>query len=174
MTTVIPFLPSNLTAPKFVATFDGFTYNVTVTWNVSAQRYYVNIYAQDGTWIVTTPLVQTPPSRNLSSLQYDPFQGIMIAQFVDPSLWPVPLSPAGLATVSGTIVDYTLENFDPSLLNTIWRSLHINSLTFSFPIASDPGQIKVFGSVARYMNMIGGIFQTSTLIYRNGAFEVTP
>jgi hypothetical protein len=71
------------------------------------------------------------------------------------------------------MVDYTLENFDPSALNGKQRSLHINELTFSFPLADDPGQIHVIGSIGRYIDMAEGIFQ-STFIYRNGNFEITP
>jgi hypothetical protein len=174
MTTIIPFLPSNLFVPTFNAVFDGATYSVTVTWNISAQRYYVNIYGADGTWIVTVPLVQTPPGRTITGVTWDSIRRVVTVQMVDPSSWPIPLSKAGLNTSPGTIVDYTLENFDPSVLNQKWRSLHINDLSFSFPLANDPGPINILGSVSRIMNMVGGIFITSTFAYRNGAFEVTP
>jgi hypothetical protein len=174
MTTIIPFLPSNLFTPKFGATFDGNDYNVTITWNISAQRYYVNIYGIDGTWVVTVPLIQTPPARPMASVIYDNLRRMIIAQMTDPTTWPVPLSSAGLLTSPGTIVDYTFENFDPAVLNARWRSLQVDVTTFSFPLANDPGEINILGSVSRYLNMVGGIFQTSTFIYRNGAFEISP
>lgn len=174
MTTVIPFLPSKLRAPRFMATFDGDNYNVVVTWNVSAQRYYVNVYALDGTWIVTVPLVQTPPARPVSSVTYNILRRVATVQLTDPSTWPVPLSKAGLLTPPGTMIDYTLENFDPAVLNAKWRSLQVDTVTFSFPLADDPGQINILGSVSRMINMASGLFQTSTFIYRNGAFEVNP
>jgi hypothetical protein len=174
MTTVTPFLPSNLFTPKFGATFDGADYNVSITWNISAQRYYVNIYGLDGIWVVTVPLIQTPPARAVASLLYDNLRRVVTVQLSDPSTWPVPLSKAGLLTPPGTIVDYTLENFDPAVLNATWRSLHIDPITFSFRLEDDPGGINIIGSVSRYLNMVGGIFQTSTLIYRNGAFEINP
>jgi hypothetical protein len=171
MTTVIPFLPSNLFRPKFVATFDGNDCNVEITWNISAQRYYVNIY-QSGNWIVTVPLVQTPPSRAVNSAVYDNIRRVMTLQLVQAIYFPIPLGSN--LTPPGTIVDYTLENFDPSVLNGLQRSLHIDDVTFSFPLANDPGQVNILGSIARYINMVGGIFQTTTFIYRNGAFEVNP
>lgn len=174
MTTVIPFLPSNLVAPKFSVVLDGDPYNVVITWNISAQRYYVNVYGLDGSWLITIPLIQSPPARNIETIKFDPFQQAMIVKFVDPSLWPIPLSKEGVSTDPGTIVDYTLENFDPPFWNTKWRSLHIDPITFSFPMPSDPGEIKIVGTVSRYLNMVGSIFRRSTLIYRNGAFEVTP
>jgi len=173
MTTIIPFLPSNIITPTFIATLDGNDYRVTITWNISAQRYYINIYDQSGVWIITVPLVQSPPARAINSLSYDSLRRVMTVQMVSPALWPVPLGSTGTATPAGMIVDYTLENFDPPVLNAKWRSLHINDTTFSFPLADDPGQINIVGSVSRYLSMVGGVFQ-STLIYRNGAFEVSP
>jgi hypothetical protein len=171
MTTIIPFIPSNIVIPTFKATFDGDDYKVTITWNISAQRYYVNIYGTDGTWIVTVPLVQTPPSRAIETVTYDILRRVMTMRLVNPLYFPVPIGSN--LTPPGTIVDYTLENFDPPSLNGRQRSLHIDDLTFSFPLADDPGQINVVGSIARYIDMADGIFQ-STFIYRNGNFEVTP
>ena len=174
MTTVIPFIPSNMAAPSFQAIFDGDSYRVVVTWNISAQRYYVNIYNQDGIWILTVPLVQSPPARGINSLSYDTIRRVMTVAMIDPAQWPIPLAAAGNLTMPGTMVDYTLENFDPIVLNATWRSLHIDPITFSFPLANDPGGINIVGSVSRYINMVAGMFTTSTFIYRNGAFEVSP
>ena len=171
MTTIIPFIPSNIVTPTFKATFDGDDYKVTITFNISAQRYYVNIYAQDGTWIVTVPLVQSPPSRAIEAVSYDILRRVMTMRLVDPVYFPVPIGSN--LTRPGTMIDYTLENFDPPILNGKQRSLHIDDLTFSFPLADDPGQINVVGSIGRYIDMVDGIFQ-STFIYRNGSFEVTP
>lgn len=172
MTTVIPFMPSNVITPTIHLTLDGQDCKMVITWNISAQRYYINIYGSDGIWIVTVPLVQTSPSRAIANASYDMLRRVMTVKLVDPIYFPVPLG-ANL-TPPGTIADYTLENFDPPLLNRKWRSLHIDDVTFSFSLADNPGQIKVYGSVARYVDMIGGLFTTSKLIYRNGAFEVSP
>jgi hypothetical protein len=173
MSTIIPFIPSNLFVPTFAVTLDGNSYTVVVTWNVAAQRYYINIYAQDGTWIITVPLIQTPPSRGVNGLSYDSIRRVMTVELVAPPYWPVPIGSTGTFSPPGTMVDYTLENFDPIVLNAKWRSLHINDTYFEFQLADDPGQINMLGSVAQYTNMVGGLFQ-STLIYRNGAFEVNP
>jgi hypothetical protein len=153
---------------------DGDDYDVVITWNVSAQRYYVNIYGLDNSWIVTVPLIQTPPSRPIVSVVWDILRRVATVKMSDPSTWPVPLSTAGLLTPPGTIVDYTLENFVPAVLNARWRSLQVDPVTFSFTLVDDPGEITIVGSVARVINMIDGIFQISTLVYRNGAFEVNP
>ena len=174
MPTVIPFIPSNISVPTLNVTLDGDDYSVTVTWNISAQRYYINIYGSDGTWITTVPLVSTPPGRNINTVVFDPFLSRVTVTMVDPLLWPVPLSPAGLATPAGIIIDYTLEGFDPDTYNGTFRGMNINETTFVFPMATDPGPVVIVGNVNRLMNMAAGVFTTSSLIYRNGAFEINP
>ena len=173
MATIIPFIPSNIQAPTFTANLDGENYRVVITWNVSAQRYYLNIYDQNAVWILTIPLVQSPPGRGVNNLTYDPLRRVVTVELVAPPLWPVPIGSTGTFNTPGTIVDYNLENFDPPVLNAKWRCLHINDTFFEFPLADDPGQINIVGSVSRYISMVGGLFD-STLIYRNGAFEVNP
>jgi hypothetical protein len=174
MTTIIPFLPSNLVAPKFNATFDGTDYSVIITWNVSAQRYYVNIYGFDNSWILTIPLIQTPPARKIESVEYIRLQSIVVATMTDPTSWPIPLSPSGTLTRPGTMVDYTLEGFQPFTYNGKQRSMQINETSFSFPVTQDPGPIQILGTVSRIMNMVATVFITSTFVYRNGAFEINP
>jgi hypothetical protein len=174
MTTIIPFLPSNLKVPTFLATFDGDTYTVRVTWNISAYRYYINIYGADGSWIITVPLITTAPGRQINSVVYDPLQLLLTFQLPDPADWPLPLSPAGTNTKPGTIVDYTISGFQPNTYNGSFRCLQINPTTFSTPMANDPGPVVVYGVVDRLLNMISSVFQTSTLVYRNGAFEINP
>jgi len=174
MATIIPFRASNLITPTFIANLDGDDYEVRITWNISAQRYYVNINAQDGTWMTTVPLIQTPPARDVDTVLWDILQGVLIVTLVDPSLWPIPLSPSGIGTRPGTVIEYTFENFVPSTYNGKFRGLHVNETTFRITMPTDPGLIQTPGSVSRYLNMAAGIFNVSTLIYRNGCFEVNP
>jgi hypothetical protein len=173
MTTIIPFLPSNIITPTINVTLDGIDHEVKITWNVSAQRYYINVYNKDtGAWIITTALVSTPPARNVQSVVYDPFLNAVVVQFVDPSHWPIPLT--GPITKPGTMIDYTLEGFQPSTYNGKFRSLHINPLTFTFPMLTDPGPVVILGRVSRLLSMVDTVFQRSTMVYRNGAFEINP
>jgi len=173
MSTIIPFIPSNITTPQIDVTLDGNSCYILITWNVSAQRYYINIYdkATQG-WIITVPLISSPPPRNLQSVRYDPFLSSVVAQLVDPSWWPIP--SYGPATPPGLMVDYTLENFQPDTYNGKFRCMHIDSMTFTFPMPNNPGPLVVMGRVNRILNMVESVMQTSTLIYRNGAFEVNP
>jgi len=174
MATVIPFVPSNIHIPTISVVLDGNTYSIKVTWNVSAQRYYINVYSTDGTWVITTPLVSCPPGRAVQSVNWDSTRRVLTVQMVDPSLWPIPLSAGGVVTPPGQMIDYTLEGFQPDTYNGLFRGLHLTETTFSVPMDIDPGQIVVMGIVNRLVNMVQTVFTSSSLVYRNGAFEVNP
>ena len=172
MTTIIPFTPSNLVAPKFRIPLDGNDYDLVITWNVSAQRYYINIYDISRRWIITTALVASPPARAVAATVYDPFLNAVVVDIVDPILWPTPLG--GPITKPGTMIDYTMDNFQPGTYNGKYRCLHVNPTRFTFPMLTDPGPLVVLGRVNRLLNMIDTVFTTSTLVYRNHCFELNP
>ena len=174
MTTVLPFIPSNIRTPTIPMTLDGVNCNVTITFNVSAQRYYINVYDQNGDWIITVPLVSSPPGRNVQSAYYDPFLNIVTVTMVDPSLWPVPLAKEGINIRPGLMVDYTLLGFTPDTYNGKFRCMHIDAITFTFPMPTDPGQVQILGTVNRLLNMIEPLFIINSLVYRNSAFEINP
>lgn len=172
MATIVPFLPSNIVAPSFNTVFDGKNHKVVITWNISSQRYYINVYDSVGNWIITVPLISSPPPRAVLDAQYDPFLGSVVVDLVDPSLWPIPLG--GPITKPGTIIEYTLEGFQPSTYNGKFRCLHIDGTQFTFPMTTDPGPLIVLGRVSRLLNMIDTVFNISSMVYRNGVFEITP
>lgn len=174
MTTVIPFIPSNITAPNFLLNLDNSPYTCKITWNISAQRYYINIYGLDGTWITTVPLITTPPARAVDSVSFDLAKQLLTVTMLPPSEWPVPLPPGGAVIKPGTMVDYTLSGFQPNTYNGLFRCFQVDGVTFTTPMANDPGPLVVVGNVNRLLNMAAGVFQTSTLIYRNGNFEINP
>ena len=67
--TYIPFNPSNTTAFSFQAILDKVAYNITVTWNVFGQRYYINIYTMQGALVVCCPLIGSPPGYDISMVK---------------------------------------------------------------------------------------------------------
>lgn len=173
MATIIPFLPSNIQTPRFKASFDGVPHTVEITWNVSAQRYYINIYEEStNRWVITVPLISSPPARDVANAEYDPFMNIVKITFVYPSLWPVPVG--GPIYKPGTIIDYTLTDFQPITYNGNVLGLHIDELTFTYPMPIDPGPLVVLGKISRMLNMVGSVFKETVMIYRNGAFEIGP
>jgi hypothetical protein len=169
MTTIIPFIPSNITTPVISVVLDNRDYNLVITWNIAAQRYYINIYDKiSGRWVITVPLISSPLARAVENITYDPFLSVVKVIMADPPPW----GPGYAAP--GTMIDYTLEGFRPNIYNGTFRSLHINDTTFTFSLMPTPSPVTVVGRVSRLLNMAASVFNTSTLVYRNSCFEVNP
>lgn len=162
MTQIFRLVPSNTQAPSFSPILDGDPYTVVVTWNVSAQRFYINIYSVGGTLVCSVPLIASTSGVPLASLVYDPAQKMMIATRAARFWRPI-----------GQIVQFTLQDCDPASLNGQYDCTVMSATQFSFPIDSDPGPIKQPGSNQRYMDMLGPWF-SSSMIFRNSQFEVRP
>ncbi len=64
--TSIAFNPAN-SSPPFTATFilDGVPHAVTGTWNLYAQRWYLNIVSSDSDLIWSGPIVGSPESYDI-------------------------------------------------------------------------------------------------------------
>lgn len=163
MTTVVDFQPSSTATPpfQFQATLDGAQYNVTCTWNVFGQRWYVNVYDLSGNLIVARSMVGSGAK----------IQGVLTwanwtATAALQSPHNVPIGSVANIDVSGTGLSY-----DGS-----WRALAVDAQTLTFTLQTDPGQYGVTGNVSQDVNLVGGYFQTSTLVYRSGTqqIEVTP
>jgi hypothetical protein len=60
--TITQFTPTNAGAFQFGATLDGNNYICVVTWNVYAQRWYLNIYTTTGALIVCRALIACNPA----------------------------------------------------------------------------------------------------------------
>lgn len=170
MTTVIPFLPSNISAPQIAVTLDGNDYNMVVTWNVSGARYYINLYDLNGNWIVTCPIITSPPAEDVADFEFD-----ALSRTVTVTKASNPQTNYPLYRRAGTMIKYWLTNFQPTTFNGFYPNcLTISPAQFTFLSPSDPGSPVVMGKVEQRLNIVAGIFQTSTMIYRNGAFEIDP
>lgn len=66
MTTFVNFAPTAVAPFQFQPTLDGVIYNAIVRWNVFGQRWYVTVYQQDGTPIVTLPNIGSPLGYDIS------------------------------------------------------------------------------------------------------------
>ena len=60
MTTIVNFDPNPFANFQFNPTLDGVDYIAICTWNLYGERYYLNIYNNNGTLIVTNPLIASP------------------------------------------------------------------------------------------------------------------
>ena len=73
MTTFVQFNPSPYANFQFNPELDGTSYTATCTWNTYSSRYYINIYDNYGTLIVTNPLIASPNDFDIN-LVYGYFQ----------------------------------------------------------------------------------------------------
>ena len=67
MTTLVPFLPSNVASPPFQATvtLDGTQYSLTATWNVYRGDWYFTITDQSGNVTFNGALIASPPDYDI-------------------------------------------------------------------------------------------------------------
>ena len=162
MTTYIPFTPSLISAPQFTPTLDGAQYNVVVTWSLFGQRYYLNCYSLNGERIFTAPLIESAAGVAIESLKWDVTTSLVTAKTT---------APHGLRL--GAAINLTIAGCAPDAYNGAVQAMVASPTTFTYPLQSDPGTASVFGSASYLISMTSGYF-TSTLVYRDGAFEVSP
>jgi len=164
---VFPLPLPKIRAPSVWLVLDGSQHTITVTWNVSAQRRYFNLYDSSAVWIVTKPLIETGPGLEIASIVYEKKLRSMRVTLKKPFWRP-----------QGQIVDYTLEGVDPAWLNGEHRCEVIAPDQFLFYVTGnpsqtlDPGQIALCGAAHRYVDLVKGMMQTSKLIFRDEKFEV--
>lgn len=67
-TTNYPFTGNELNAITFAPTLDGKIYSVSVKWNMSAQRWYFTVTSNNGTRLLTAPLIGSGDSSQINLL----------------------------------------------------------------------------------------------------------
>jgi hypothetical protein len=72
MTTFVDFAPSDTSAPPFLfqPTLDGVQYTLTVTWNMSGQRWYFNLYTLNNILILTKALIESPTDYDINLIMF--------------------------------------------------------------------------------------------------------
>lgn len=161
MTTYYPFTPSQAAVFSFQPTLDGNQYNATVQWNLYGQRYYLNLTQLDGTPVVFIPMIESPPSLALASLGWA--NGTVTAVTQQPHGYQI-----------GSTVALAIENCTPSGYNGAVEAYVYDDTTLTYPLIADPGMATMLGVADWTVNMVAGYFATSSLVYRNGQFEVSP
>jgi hypothetical protein len=162
VTTIFPFATTPQSPFQFQPTLDGTVYNVTVTWNLFGQRYYINVTTLGGELILCEPLIGSPSGLNLQALT-----------------WALGQSEATTVAPHGFAIGQTLalnvSGATPDAFNGDVRALITGRSTFSYPLTSYPGQAIGFGIVNYNINLLAGYF-TSVMVFREAAqqFEVSP
>ena len=156
------FTPSNLTAPQFTPTLDGDVYTCTVTWNLFGQRYFVNCFDNQNNPVFSVPLVTSPKAKEISGLSWD---AASLRAYVETK------NPHGFRV--GSVVVLTLGGTTPSGYNGEYECYITSSNTFFYSLNQDPGQLVTLGVASFQVSLTKGYFN-STMVYRNGQFEVNP
>ena len=163
MTTYFAFVPSLSAAPRFQPTLDGEQYVCSCFWNLFAQRYYLNCVDSNGDLIFSLPLVETPAAIALNSVTWSELTGHVTATTQTPHGYPL-----------GAAVELTIAGCSPVGYNGAQLVMITGPSAFTYPLDADPGAAIVSGSATQMVNLAGGYFLTSTIIYRNQTFEVSP
>lgn len=259
MTTYVNFNPPPNGPFQFRATLDGNVYNCIVAWNIVAGgtgRYYISVYALDGTRVFTLPLISSAvhqpivvngAAQAVSSMTWTSTNGgqvfvvmaspspfalgntivvsgatnsgsggnavvngtfvintwsnsqnftfllpatagvvgtiagtILISPTAGAITWSNGVVTASVGTTLpfqlGSIVNLSVANCSPSTLNGTFPCIIATPLSFSYALPSDPGPITALGDYGVDLNLAGGYFTTSTLIWRgaNNQFEINP
>ena len=162
MTTYFPFTPSRIAPPQFRPTFDGDIYLCTVTWSLFGKRYYVNCYDQASARIFTMPLIETLTGINIITMSWDVETHLVTASCAQAH---------GLKV--GTIVNLTLNGCLPTTYNGAYACNVVSPTDFTYTLTDDPGSSVAPGTADYVISITAGYF-SSTLIFRNGRFEVNP
>jgi hypothetical protein len=163
VTTYVLFAPTALAPFQFTATLDGALYTVTVTWNFASQRWFISIVDQFGNEIVYRPLIGSPPVTPLTALSWT--GGIVTA-----------LAPAFMGYRIGSLVNINVSGAQPAAVSGVFPCTMTGLASFTYAVPDDPGQILSAGSWSTDINLAGGWFDTSTLVFRASTqnFEISP
>jgi len=161
VTTFFPFNPTPQGPVTFLPTLDGAQYSASVTWNVFGARWYLNLATVAGVPVFTLPLIASPAGIVLQEITWA--NGLVTAVASAPH--KLDLNATVALTVSGCA---------PDAYNGAVDAFVIDPITFTYPLSSDPGQATTVGQAAYTVNLAAGYFQTSTLAFRDGQFEVNP
>jgi hypothetical protein len=172
MTVYYDYVPSPVSPFTFSPTLDGVVYQCSVTWGLAGARPYLNIYAVDGTWILTTALVGSPTGISLQALSW-----------ANSSAQATTLTPHGFKP--GRVVTLTISGAVPDAYNGLVEALVTGPSTFTWPLAANPGPATVLGMMSQDIDIAGGLTDpntgallatTSTLVFRDQSnqFEQSP
>ena len=168
-TTFFNFTPSSAAPFQFQPVLDGQPYSATVPWLLFGRRYYLNLFALDGTQILLTGLNGSPIGIQIGSLSW-----------ANGTVSATTIAPHGYKTARSIML--TIAGCAPNAYNGLVKALITGPSSFSWPLAINPGPASVFGNANYDINLIGGVekedgtFFSSTLVFRaqNSQFEVNP
>jgi hypothetical protein len=145
-------------------TLDGSQYNVTILWNVSSRRSYVQCQDLSGNLIFFVPLVETPPANSLTDLTYDSQNTRVVG-----TTSSIINAPVG-QSIDMSIIFTTPFGYNGSGIGFV---LNENQFTYPLSMGNYPGVVTTLGALDIIISLTKGYFN-STLVYRDRVFEVNP
>ena len=163
MTTYYSFTPSNDRPPYFMPTFDGNSYTIKILWNVSAKRYYIYCTSTiNNNLIFMVPLIESSPSIVIKSLEWDQYNDRIVLETQVPH-----------GFIVGSVVDLVISGCAPDDYNGTGLCTILSPTQIFYPLSAKPDDPDMYGVVSKIISLTKGYF-LSTLVYRNGVFEVNP
>jgi hypothetical protein len=108
------------------------------------------------------PLIECQPAYAIQSITYDEQNSrVVVATDLD-HMFPI-----------GEIINADIINCAPNGYNGSGYVTVLSKNEFYYPLMVDPGEPTILGGIEYLISMTEGYFQ-STLVYRNGMFEVSP
>lgn len=158
------FTPQPLGPPyEFQPTLDGNVYRATVQWNAFGQRWYIALVTTNGQPIFNQALVGAAQAVEIQSLTWENGAVTMVCAF------PHTFKAADTNNI-------VVSGCAPDAYNGEFLAYALDDRTLVYPLADPPGDAVNLGLVGYQINLAGGYFQQSTLVFRQGTqqFEVTP
>lgn len=163
MTTFYNFIPPRVAAFEFQPVLDGAVYTGIVKWNLFGQRNYMDLFGQDGGRIFTLPLIASRSGIALKSLAWS--NGRVLAQVAAPHGYKVT-----------DTIQLAVKECLPAAYNGTVEALITGADIFQWPLASNPGTATGLGHVDYNINLVGGYFSQSSMVFNEDSqrIEVTP
>lgn len=160
-TTVIDFIQSSLAPFEFQPTLDGQVYAARVKWNLFGKRYYLELTGLDGVIIVNEALIGSPVGFRIEELAWD-FGRVTVTTTVPHKYRP------------GDTLELTISGCAPDAYNGVLEVLITGADTFTYPLSSNPGNASALGRIDYNINLVGGFFVDSALVFREPSqqFEI--
>ena len=163
MATIFPYAPTGQAPVTFSPILDGQTYSAIITSSFYGQRPYLNLYDLSNNLIVSEAVTGSPNPIPIQSMSWA--NGLALTETVNPHGFKV-----------GAVLTLTIADTVPTAYNGTVLCLVTSPTTFSYSLSANPGLTTSVGSVAQNLNLVGGYFTTSSLVFRTqaGQFETNP
>jgi hypothetical protein len=163
---IIPFTPSsvgNQIPLQFEPVLDGDNHMATIYWNTAGQRFYMLLINLKGGVVFNQSLNGSPIGQTIESLVWQ--DGFVLGTTDVPTSFRI-----------GDTLPLTINDCVPGGYNGIQRCLITGPDTFSYPLATDPGELTGFGTLSFDIDLLAGYGYGSTLIFRGESrlFELRP